>query len=150
MALYNGFDINTSTTPKPWGAREEAFYHDLTDTLVKGTIAGAKDATNGHRHKHNFLVSTVRSGTVTIDASIYDGLSWRPEPYSTDDLLIVLTNAQEGMEFFVNNFDYCSGKTIMVNSSSNPQATFPSACGVFCGHMVYENDGWRNLGGVYQ
>lgn len=49
MANYKDFDINTSTTPKPWGAREEQMVKDLIDTVVLDSIGGVK-RTTGHLH----------------------------------------------------------------------------------------------------
>jgi hypothetical protein len=50
MAAYKDFTINTAASPPPWGPTEEQMVKDVIDTLVIGTVEGAKDETNGHRH----------------------------------------------------------------------------------------------------
>lgn len=49
MSNYKGFDINTNTTPAPWGAREQQMVQDQIDTLVGDAILASKDTT-GHKH----------------------------------------------------------------------------------------------------
>lgn len=66
MSIYNGFDINTASTPKPWGAREEQAVKDIIDTLVGDAIGGVK-ATGGH--VHNKLYYDASNTAVTIDGS---------------------------------------------------------------------------------
>ena len=66
MANYNGFDINTVATPKPWGAREEQAIKDIIDTLVGDAITGAKN-TSGH--VHNKLYYDSSNAAITIDGS---------------------------------------------------------------------------------
>jgi hypothetical protein len=46
---YKGFDINTNTTPAPWGAREQQMVQDVIDTTVGDAVGGLKD-TYGHGH----------------------------------------------------------------------------------------------------
>jgi hypothetical protein len=50
MSTYKGFEINTNTTPAPWGTREQAMVQDVIDTLTVGTVTAAKDTVNGHKH----------------------------------------------------------------------------------------------------
>ena len=66
MTIYNGFDINTAATPKPWGTREEQVIKDIIDTLVGDAIGGVK-ATGGH--VHNNLYYDASNTAVTIDGS---------------------------------------------------------------------------------
>lgn len=47
---YKGFNINTNTTPKPWGATEQQMVQDQIDTLTTGTLQGEKQAIGGHQH----------------------------------------------------------------------------------------------------
>jgi len=47
---YKDFQINTVTTKKPWGAREEQTWKDIIDTMVKDCCKMTKDV-NGHKHK---------------------------------------------------------------------------------------------------
>lgn len=49
MAIYKLFDINTATTPKPWGPKEEQAWKDIIDTVVVDTIDGTKNV-GGHLH----------------------------------------------------------------------------------------------------
>lgn len=64
MTVYKGFDINTATTPKPWGTREENAWKDDIDTLVSDTIGGVKN-TSGHKHAKMYDLN----GYKTIDAN---------------------------------------------------------------------------------
>ena len=62
MSTYKGFEINTSSTPAPWGDREERMVKAVIDTLTVDTLQGTS-ATSGH--SHNKLYST-SGGTVQI------------------------------------------------------------------------------------
>ena len=74
MSNYRGFDINTNTTPAPWGAREQQMVQDNLDTLCGDTILGTKDTT-GHKHGNvydpsgNALVSAGSVGVVLLTDS---------------------------------------------------------------------------------
>ena len=74
---YKGFDINTSTTPRPWGAREQQNDQDTIDTLVTGTLQGEKQAIGGHQHTQMVRITSDQDGqgnliiypSVTADTS---------------------------------------------------------------------------------
>jgi len=82
MAIYKDFDINTVTTVKPWGAREEQAIKDIIDTLVVDTIDVAKNTTSGHLHGKiyaddsisSFDSSTTDSVVITLKDDDSDGL----------------------------------------------------------------------------
>ena len=59
MTIHKGFDINTASTPKPWGAREEAAIKDIIDTLVGDALVVAK-ATGGHKHPRMYNINGLR------------------------------------------------------------------------------------------
>jgi len=59
---YLGFDINTETTPKPWGYREKICWQDALQTLVKDTVDGSK-YTTGHKH---FKLYSDTTGELTV------------------------------------------------------------------------------------
>lgn len=46
---YNGFDINTEDSTRPWGGIEEQFHRDMIDTLVGDSDSQAAN-TAGHNH----------------------------------------------------------------------------------------------------
>lgn len=81
MAIYKLFDINTATTVKPWGAREEQAMKDIIDTLVVDTIDVTKN-TSGHLHGKlyasdsvsSFDSSTSNSVTITMQDNETSGL----------------------------------------------------------------------------
>ena len=60
MADVLGFDINTALTPRPWGPREETMVTELIQTLVNGTLTGAK-RTAGHLHNLLYSEETVQA-----------------------------------------------------------------------------------------
>jgi hypothetical protein len=65
---WMGFDINTASTPKPWGPREETMVKELIQTMVGNTIGSTK-RTSGHLHNllHN------EDTTVAINAYVETG-----------------------------------------------------------------------------
>jgi hypothetical protein len=70
------FDINTATTAKPWGPKEEALWGDMIKTVLGDAIDKTKDTTNGHRHSKLYDVATksvylyMGSGGVEISSGI--------------------------------------------------------------------------------
>lgn len=63
MAIFRDFDINTASTPGPWGPREEQMVQDLIQTVVDDTISGVKHVAG---HRHGKLYNAL--GTLVIDA----------------------------------------------------------------------------------
>jgi hypothetical protein len=70
MADYKDFDINTATTLKPWGPREEQCVKDVIDTLVLDTIGSVKN-TSGHLHGKLYAGDSVSS----IDSATSNSVS---------------------------------------------------------------------------
>lgn len=68
MADWLGFDINTSLTPRPWGPREETMVKELIQTLVTGTLTGAK-RTAGHLHNLLYSSETVQAIRAYLEPS---------------------------------------------------------------------------------
>jgi hypothetical protein len=105
MANYKDFDINTSTTLKPWGAREEQVIKDIIDTLVVDTIDVTKN-TSGHLHGKLYADDSISS----IDSS-------------TSDSITITMKDDESSGLVIENR---TGSTIVEIDSSTvtPKATF--------------------------
>jgi len=56
MSIYKGFEINTSSTPAPWGDREERMVKAVIDTLTVDTLQGTS-ALSGHSHNKLYATS---------------------------------------------------------------------------------------------
>lgn len=100
MAPYKDFDINTSTTPKPWGAREEQMVKDLIDTLVLDTIGGVKRITG---HLHSLLYNADEPANYAV--KIYNDLGRRTidigrQKYGHN---VAINCPEDGGVFSVNN-----------------------------------------------
>lgn len=78
MSIYNGFDINTALTPRPWGPRDEQKTKDIIDTLVGDTIDGAK-ATSGHLHGKVYANDSIYSidaiSSTSLTVNLQDNIS---------------------------------------------------------------------------
>lgn len=106
MAIYKDFDINTVTSVKPWGAREEQQVKDIIDTLVLDTIDVAKNTTSGHLH-----------GKMYADDSISSFDS------STTDSVVITMKDNESSGLDIKNR---TGTSIIEvdSSTTTPKATF--------------------------
>lgn len=63
---YKTFDINISTTPKPWGAREQQCIQDMINTMVIDTVTGISAPAVGHHH--NKLYNTGNNRILEADS----------------------------------------------------------------------------------
>jgi hypothetical protein len=80
MSVYKGFNLNDSSTPPPWGPREQQVLKDLADTVVSDTIQGASD-TAGHKHDNLYFTggaASVQCGSSTV------GIGMPPGPYKLE------------------------------------------------------------------
>lgn len=119
MAIYKLFDINTSVTVKPWGAREEQAWKDIIDTLVVDTIDATKNV-GGHLHGKVYASDSVAA----IDAQTSTTLTLNLR----DDIASGLLIKNRNNDSFIT----------IDSSTSTPKVTFN--CGVnFLGLVDIDN-----------
>jgi|GEM_PF-4129064 len=80
---YRGHDINTATTPRPWGAREEQCWKDTLDSLYEDTVTGTKATTHGHHHSKLYS-ETTNNLTLQINQHGFIGINCQPGNWDTD------------------------------------------------------------------
>lgn len=74
---YKNFITNISTTPPPWGLREQICIQDMIDTLVVDTVTDVSAPSLGHHH--NKMYNTGNNRILEADASRL-GMNCVPSP----------------------------------------------------------------------
>ena len=124
---------------------------DLNGSLIVtngGIVTPTLDVTsasdfNGPITIGNQKISILSGGGVTsadtVDASVYNGYSWRPSGGGYGNLTVTINNGTQGMIFFV--FNYSATDTLFIGGE-----TFTSSCGHGVnGMLMYDNGSWRTI-----
>ena len=90
----------------------------------------------------NIKSSTLTTGSDSVDASVYNGYSWRPGSPTTL-LNVTINNGSQGMVFFV--FNYTTYPLLIGSEWFEPS---DDGCGNSLAHglLVYDNGAWRKVG----
>lgn len=145
MAIYNGFDINTAATPKPWGAREEQAIKDIIDTLVGDTIDAEKQ-TSGHLHgmlynsSSSAVIDASTATEITVSSTVamganaisYDGTSGNGIFFNSSNEIF----AHDVLHISNNTNAFYSGNSEpVVYSSADTGGAYPF---LEAGHLVFQ------------
>jgi hypothetical protein len=84
---YRDFNINTSVTPKPWGAREQICIQDIIDTLCVDTVTSVAEPSVGHHH--NKVYNLLDTAILTADSKAL-GMNCVPSPsWNTNAICVI-------------------------------------------------------------
>ena len=109
MSNYKGFDINTSSTPAPWGAREQQMVEDVIDTSVRDCISASKDTT-GQKHPRLYNMA----GETRISGALNDRLTMA----SSSSGESTITLGKTGINLTIDNVQPLGeSKIVMANGS---------------------------------